>query len=250
MFRSIALAMGIAGVCLAASPSMAQVGVTKDELKCESGAGKTLAKFVSSKGKCVQKCLATQRKAAVPSYSGCFAPFADPTTNSCILDPLKGAESKARTGISKVCTKDCPECYSDQDPNLCTTGEPFVGTTEANIDTFNSIIYCLENGATTPTKEQAKCEDGLAKSLAKFTGAKAKCYAKCNDSVFKGKAAVGSCTPPAGPPPFDPVAKACIDKAESKAALAIDKVCVDVSANPPCFLFTTGAGWVNLTEGA
>lgn len=244
-------AAATAALCMAASPSMAQSGVTKDELKCESGAGKTLSKFVGSKGKCVSKCLATQRKATTPAYAGCFAPYADTATQACINDPVKGAEAKARAGIVKGCTKDCPECYTDQSPTLCSTGEPFVGTTETNVDTFNGLIYCLENMGTTPTKDQAKCEDGLSKALIKFVGAKAKCYDKCNQNVFKGKAAEGSCTPPPGPPPFDAPTKACIDKASASAAAAIDKVCSAVpGATPACSLFTTGAGWVNLTEGA
>ncbi len=63
-----------AGFCLAATSVLAQpAGVTKDEVKCEAGTGKILAKFVASKGKCGQKCLALARKTMGP-YAGCFAP--------------------------------------------------------------------------------------------------------------------------------------------------------------------------------
>src|SRR5262245_21746772 len=114
-------AAAAAGLCLAASPVLAQIpGQTKDELKCESTVGKTLSKFVGSKSKCVSKCFVTARKAGGP-FTGCFAtpgqPYPDATTNTCITDPVKGAEAKARAGIVKGCMdapgKDkCPECYA------------------------------------------------------------------------------------------------------------------------------------------
>ena len=135
-----------AGLCLAASSVLAQPsGVTKDEVKCESGTGKALAKFVGKKTKCAQKCFATQRKTTGP-YNGCFAPYADPTTNACITDPVKGVEAKARAAIVKACTADCPECYS---PSVCATGEPFVGNTENLVDLQGPQVYCEENGGMT-----------------------------------------------------------------------------------------------------
>src|SRR5690348_683008 len=91
-----------AGICLAASSVLAQpAGVTKDEVKCESGTGKALSKFVGAKGKCATKCFQTARKTSGP-YTGCFAPYSDPTTNTCIMDPVKGAEQKARNSIVKA----------------------------------------------------------------------------------------------------------------------------------------------------
>ena len=177
-------AIAATGFCLIASRVPAQfppaTDPTKDEQKCESNAGKTLSKFTSSKAKCVGKCIGTGRKTSGP-YAGCFAPYADPTTNACIMDPVKGAEAKARSGIVKKCNvagKDsCPECYAASN---CTTGDPFVSMTETNIDPFVILIYCTEANTNTPTKDQAKCEDGVSKALTKFVGSKAKCYDKCN----------------------------------------------------------------------
>lgn len=240
----LAMAAALA-LALAASPVAAQpAGVTKDELKCESGAGKALSKFVGSKTKCVQKCVTTARKTSGP-YTDCFAPFGGATA-TCIQDPTKGAEAKARTSIVKACTKDCPECYA---PSVCSTGEPFVANTETQVDAFGPLIYCTEAGGGTPTKEQAKCEDTVAKTLTKFVDSKTKCYDKCNQNVFKAKIPEGSCSPPT---PTDVATQACIQKAEDKAVASIDKACATAGQNPPCYgaNFDTGAEWVGLTEAA
>ena len=99
----------------------------------------------------------------------------------------------------------------------------------------------------TPTKPQAKCEDGVAKSLIKFTGSKSKCYDTCVDKEFKGKLPPGSCT--AGSP-SDPKTQQCIQKAEDKAAESIDKVCEASGAKPSCYGPTrdSGAEWVAAVE--
>jgi hypothetical protein len=238
-----------AGLCLAAASALAQpTGVTKDEVKCESGTGKALAKFVGKKSKCASKCFATARKTTGP-YTGCFAPYSDPTTMACIQDPVKGVEAKARASIVKACSVDCPECYP---ASVCSTGEPFVGNTENLVDLQGPNVYCTENGGGTPSKTDAKCEDGNAKALAKFVAAKSKCYDKCNQNVFKAKIPVGSCDPPT---PSDPATQTCIGTAETKAAAAIDKICFTPPATAPscydgsAFRPNSGTGWAMLVEG-
>ena len=246
-----------ASMCLLASMAAAQfppiTDPNKDEAKCETGAGKALTKFVGSKSKCGSKCVAAARKTSGP-YGGCFSPYADPVTQACIYDGLKGAASKARASIVKACAVDCPECYTSQDPNLCTTGDPLVSNSDSQTNLFGSIIYCLENGGNTPTSVQAKCEDGTVKALVKFIGLKSKCYQKCNQNMLKGKIAPNSCDPPS---PSDPATNACIfdplKGAEAKTAAAIDKVCANVAgAVPPCYGtgLDSGQEWVNLAEGA
>jgi len=245
-------AAAAAGLWLAASPVLAQSGVTKDELKCESGTGKTLAKFVSSKSKCVSKCFGTARKTSGP-YTGCFgSPYSDPTTNTCITDPVKGAEAKARAGIVKGCTKDCPECYA---ASTCSAGEPNVTNTEGLIDIQGPSVYCTENGGNTPTKEEAKCEDGNVKALVKLVGALAKCYDKCNQNVFKGKIPEGSCQPGDGTPnPTDVPTRECLGKATGKSIASINKACfISPAVAPSCYDGTplrpnTGAGWTALIK--
>jgi len=187
-------------------------------------------------------------------YTQCMPPYSDPATQACINDPLKGATSKARAAIVKACALDCPECYTSQDPNLCTTGDPLVSNSNSQTDLFGPIINCLENGGTTPTKEQAKCEDGTVKALVKFIGSKSKCYTKCNQNMLKGKIAPNSCDPPT---PSDPATQLCIfdplKGAEAKGAAAIDKVCSAVAgAVPPCYgaSLDTGQEWITLVEGA
>jgi hypothetical protein len=237
-----------AGLCLAASSVLAQpAGVTTADVKCESGTGKALSKFVGAKGKCAQKCFATARKTSGP-YTGCFAPYADPTTNACIMDPVKGVEQKARNSIVKACTAQCPKCYAASD---CSTGEPFVTNTENLVDLQGPNVYCDENGNNTPSKTDAKCEDGNAKALAKFVASKSKCYDKCNQNAFKGKNTVASCQPPAS----DPATHTCITTAETKTAATIDKLCFTAPAtHPSCydgsaFRPNSGAGWTSLVEG-
>jgi hypothetical protein len=245
-------AAAAAGLCLAASPVLAQSGVTKDELKCESGVGKTLSKFVSSKSKCVSKCFATARKTSGP-YPPCFAPYSDATTVTCITAPTKGAEDKARAGIIKGCTKDCPECYN---PTTCSAGEPNVTTTEGLIDLQGPSVYCTENGGGTPSKEVAKCEDGNVKALVKLVGAIAKCYTKCNTNVFNGKIPEGSCVPGNGSPnPTDIPTRECLAKATGKSTESINKACFIAPAQAPaCYDGSalrpnTGLGWTSLIKG-
>jgi pimeloyl-ACP methyl ester carboxylesterase len=224
-------------------PSALEVPPNKDELKCEAGTSQSLAKFVKAKGKCIQKCLDAQRKSGGP-YTDCSAPYGGDTA-TCIQDAKKGAEGKARGSIAKACEKDCPDCY-DAGGN-CPDGANFVAGAEGNIDQTGSLVYCLEAGAMTPDKAQAKCEDGIAKSLIKFTGAKSKCYDKCVEKEFKGKIPAGSCT--AGSP-SDGDTQQCIGKAEEKATEAVDKVCEVSGAKPACYgpERDSGAEWVATVE--
>jgi pimeloyl-ACP methyl ester carboxylesterase len=224
-------------------PSALEVPPNKDELKCEAGTSNALAKFVSAKGKCVRKCLDRQRKAGGP-YADCSAPYGGDTA-TCIQDAKKGAEAKARGSIAKACEKDCPDCY-DAGGN-CPDGANFVGAVEGDVDASGPLVYCLEAAGMTPNKTQAKCEDGVAKSLIKFAGAKSECYDECVDREFKGKIPAASCT--AGSP-SDPDTQECIEKAEGKAAEAIDKVCEVSGAKPSCYppARDSGEEWAAIVE--
>jgi len=224
-------------------PSVLEIPPNKDELKCEAGTSKSLADFVKAKGKCVQKCVDDRRKAGGP-YTECSAPYGGATA-TCIQDAKKGAEPKARASIEKACAKDCPDCY-DAGGN-CPDGAHFVADVEGNVDATGPLVYCLEAAGMTPSKDQAKCEDTVAKSLVKFTGSKSKCYDKCVDKEFKGKIPAGSCT--AGSP-SDSDTQQCIEKAEGKTAEGIDKVCEKSDAKPSCYLPTHDSGekWAAVVE--
>ena len=237
------------GVCLLATAVAAQVtDPTKEEQKCEATTGKTITKFVGSKSKCISKCFSTARKTSGP-YTGCFEPgYTDPTTNACITGSLKGAEAKAGAGIAKACAaaSSCPACYAAQSGGAAgrcadaSGANAFVQDAESDVDApfgpgtgFPSLIYCVEKGGGTPTKDEAKCEDGTVKALVKFVGSKQKCYAKCFANFYKGKIP-GGCDPPAS----DPATVSCINDptkgAEAKAKAAIVKACT--VAAPGCYV--------------
>lgn len=241
----IARAVGL-GVCLAGAPVTAQTTpVSKDALKCQTGQSSTTAKFVSAKTKCVQKCITTARKTAGP-YTECKAPYGGDTA-TCIRGAEKGAEAKALAGIGKACEKDCPDCYEADPPSNCGAG--FVADAEDQVDTLSPLVYCLEAHGNTPTKDQAKCEDGVAKSLGKFFDSFGKCISSCVTNEFNGKIPPGSCH--AGSP-SDMKTSECLSKADSKASEAIDKVCVTTPGNPPCYSdvgLDSGAEWIGLVRG-
>jgi hypothetical protein len=239
----------VLGTCLAGAASAQTTPDNKDALKCQTGQSKATAKFVSSKAKCGMKCLKTARKTSGP-YTGCQAPgYTDPATNACIFDSLKGAEAKARASIGKACVNDCPDCYADDTPSNCPDGAGFVAAAEMNVDNFGPLVFCLENGGMTPTKEQAKCEDGVAKALVKYVGGFGKAVAKCVTNEFNGKIPAGSCDFTGTTSP-DPATQEALDKAQAKAVASIDKVCVTVPGNPPCYsaALDSGQEWTNAVE--
>jgi hypothetical protein len=239
-----------ASLGLAAVPVHAQV--SKDVQKCQDGTSKALAKFLESKTKCAGKCIATQRKASSPAFSGCFAPYTDPTASACISGTLKAADAKGGAAIAKVCAAkaSCPLCYASNPPGAtrCTDssgGNPWIQTAETTVDVFGPLVYCVEHGGTVPSKADAKCEDGISKALVKLVGAQGKCYRKCNDNITKGKIPGGSCTPLY---PSDAATYACLfgpKGAEAKSAAAIDKACPTF---PTCAVFTTGFEWTVTVE--
>jgi hypothetical protein len=190
--------------------------------KCEVTTSKASVKFIDAKSKCVLKCEGTARKGA--SFLDCDPPYAG-VTATCIEDPEKGAEAKARAAIVKACAfpKACPPCYSGGD---CTVHAPvFVLGLETRMDALLPAVFCEQSAA------HAKCMDGNAKALSKFAAAKTKCYDKCVAAVNKGRAVPGSCVPPA----TDPDTSDCIATAEGKAVATVNKVCFLSSTAPACY---------------
>jgi hypothetical protein len=224
-----------------AQPTALTPPAGKDELKCEAGTSKSLGKFAKTKSKCVQKCLNKGRKTDGP-YDDCRAPYGGDTA-ACIASADKGAEAKARKSIGKACAKACPACY--EAGGNCPDGATFVAETEDQVDDADPLVHCLEAAGTTPTKAEAKCEDGVAKSLTTFAGAKAKCYDKCVDREFKGKIPAGSCS---ARYPADAKTRECIQKAEDKARKGIDKSCEKAGAKPACYGGRDAAGWTAVIE--
>lgn len=254
MVRKFGMAVMVAaGLCFVGSQAMAQDAndFTKDENKCESGAGKALGKQVGAQSKCVDKCVKAQRKLGLSAdYSSCLslAP-----TDPCITDPLKGSAAKAQASIVKGCTKDCPACYSGTE---CTNGQPFVSTTQSLVATQGGLVYCVEsNGGLNngvPDKAQAKCEDDTAKNLVKWVGTINKCYGKCTKDAQAAKIPYNACAPALGagaPPPTDLKLLDCLSKGALKTASAIDKSCSTIPAgcyNAPMGL--NGTQWTALVK--
>ena len=250
MIRRFGMAVAVAaGLCFAGTQAMAQdsADFTKDELKCESGTAKALGKQVAAQSKCTDKCIKTQRKVGGP-YTACF----DELTLPCIIDPLKGPAAKASASIGKACLKDCPACYAAQSATLCTDGQPLVATTTSLVDTQGPLVYCVEAGGNTPTKEEGKCEDTTVKSLVKQVAGINKCYDKCVKDSQAGKLPAGSCAPALGagaPPPAFADTVECLAKVFTKTQASIDKACVPAVSRPACYGATDGNAWATLVQG-
>lgn len=220
------------------------------EFKCEKAVNKAGVKFVASKSKCVQKCLATQWKSLTPNFADCYPPYGG-TTAECIfsipLKPGKSAEEKFTAAILKACVGDplkvdCPECYSGGD---CTTeSTDRVQNIEGQVDSFVPGVGCEGAGA---TKDEQKCETGTAKALTKQVATLNKCYDKCVANVRKSLIPAGSCNPPSS----DPATQTCVSTGDGKTIAAIDKACLvdpaDCSAPND---YPDGAAWTNLVDSA
>jgi hypothetical protein len=232
----------IAGLFLASSAHAMYVLDNVYEMKCATGMSKGLAKFTGGKEKCLAKCQQGFRKAANPS-SDCVAPYGGATA-FCVSDPVKGVEAKTIAKALKGCVVDCPECYNGGDCNSYIPGR--VASVESQLDAFGPLIWCDDSGSGDGLSPiEAKCQDTVGKTLAKFVASKDKCYDKCLANEFKGKIPNYSCIPPV----TEPSTIFCINTAESKAAAAIDKACAD---DPECYVpsFDSGAEWVNIAEAA
>ena len=210
---------------------------TRQQLRCQTGTGRILARFARAKTRCVAKCLAMARRAGGP-FTDCSPPYGGATA-ACIEDPEKGAEAKARAKIARACSKDCPSCYATG--GNCPEGASFVAEAESRFDTLAPRIFCLEAGGSAPTKQEARCEDVVSKTLAKFLASKTRCVGRCVSSAFKGKIAVATCAAGAV---TDPTTQECITKAESKAVAAIDEACAPGTGVSPACHADDGTSWV------
>ena len=175
--------------------------------------------------------------------------FFDANTLPCVIDPVKGPAVKAAASTGKACIKDRPECYPGA---RCTDGQPLVDTTTSLVATQCPLVYCIEAGGGTPTKDEAKCEDTVVKSLVKYVGFINKCYDKCAKSEQAGKLPAGSCAPALGagaPPPTDAKTVECLGKAFTKTQAGIDTKCVPLVSRPTCYGATDGNAWATLVRG-
>lgn len=224
---------------------------TDAEFKCEAKATQASTKFVGSKSKCIQKCLAGFWK--VPSLnpsSDCFPPYGGATL-TCITDSLKGAEGKFAIAIKKSCdpatasSAQCPSCYDSGDCTDAGYATDYVQTIEGQVDSFVPGVAC-EVGA---DKGEQKCMTNTAKALSKQVAGVVKCYIKCFTSAHKGLISPSVCQPPAS----DPATATCISGVDAKAIAAVDKLCGLAGQIPDCTSpgsddYPNGSSWVNLVD--
>jgi len=212
--------------------------VTDAEFQCqyktEIIAWRNFAKRIS----CVVSCERDARGGG--DIADCSSPFAG-STQGCV----NGVNGKAQGGICKACNPDTPECYpaSQNCPDLA---DAELAPTQGNADTVLSEVYCDDSGSGDGlTAAEAKCQDGTAKSLARFGVKKATCLAKCHRLEHRGATPPGSC-------PNDAYGKtqACIMKLTDATVLKIDKLCSPGlgAEAPECHAGKTGAQWVQEVE--
>jgi hypothetical protein len=250
----IALAVG---ALVASGPASAQSydpDIDPLELKCVQATSKTLAKFTGAKTKCVLQCMSGARKGLNP-VADCYAPYSGGAAD-CITDPTVGAETKSIAAIQRKCDevpypgRGCPECYDGGDCSASGYAGQSTASIESQIDGFATSIWCDPLNA---DPDIQKCQDNVARTFAKFVKCKTRCYDKCNVEIARGHIPPGSCTPPS---PSYYVTSICIADGfrgcEAHARDAIDKRCLFVGSNPPCYgsAFDTGFEWVNSFETA
>jgi len=245
--KGLRIAMIVAvGTLLVAPRVYAQS--TDAEFKCAASANKAGTKFVGSKSKCVQKCLAGAWKVNA-GFGDCYPPYAG-VTYECIvhndLKPGKSAEEKFSAAIAKACDEvanpklDCPECYKASSGDCATYAVDRMLNIEGQVDTFVPGVGCEGAGA---TKEEQKCQTATAKALTKQVATLNKCYDKCIANARKGVIPdAAACSPPA----TDPATSTCVGKGDTKTTLSIDKVCVGDFRPDNC----NGAGDNNYNDGA
>ncbi len=261
----------VKGALLAGVVSLALGGIasaqtlTSDEAKCQAGNSKAGSKFVGSKAKCAIKCQGNAAKAVEP-IGDCYAPYAG-LANTCINDPLKGAEAKYQAAIVKACTvlganpsANCPNCY---DAGKNCTGSGYAGAQvqniEGQVDSFGPGVFCVGypggNAPAPPSAPVLACEINTAKTLSKLVGSVNKCYDKCFANARKALIPQSSCVPPAS----DPATSTCINGADTKSIAGVNKKCGDIgpSAVPDCDTtngtpneYPDGATWTNLVDTA
>lgn len=214
---------------------------TPDESDCqEQTGGKIIPGFVKKKAGILVKCEKGERAAKNPS-SDCEPPYGGNTAVK-----VGEAQTKAVSKITDKCAADCPEC-SPYSGNCATYASSNVSGIESIVDGFKGLVYCDDTGSTDGLNDdEAKCQDNVAKALAKYVKKIAKCASKCVDADRDDNGTTnGQCHPATL---TDPDLIDCRTKAAGKAVTKIDDKCA-ATDNPECYVpnFDTGAEWQGLT---
>ena len=226
---------GVAFLLVVALPVRAEV--TLDEVVCEAKADLAVWKFVAGKTACLVACERGVRSGDIDPGT-CDPPYPPGSTAGCIQS--KTGRTNGR--ICSVCNPNPPECY----PEICsdTTTQLLTQVDDAYFSSFLPAIYCDEPDELTPV--EGKCQDTIAKYLAKAAYARVRCYRKCRLNAAKGLFPPEGCVPPAS----DLATAACIDNYDEKAVLKIDRYCTAPYDTPECHGPSNGNGWVGLLGAA
>lgn len=228
--RGTALALLIAG---AGHAALAQE-LSKAEELCRRGTNGTAYRLAGAKLRCLHRCEQLARKGTIPPRD-CTPPFAGDTA-ACVA--AAGAASLVQ---KSCCVNDCPECYAGGECLEAATQRTLA--IESQVDTLAALVYCDDSGSGDGSlAAEERCQDTIAKTLARFISRKAHCYAKCRLDEYRGLVPAGACTPGAV---TDPRTSACIAKWEAKTTAAIDKRCSTAGGGdaPDCHGATTSAEW-------
>jgi hypothetical protein len=114
---------------------------SKTDAKCEDSLAKALVKFVGSKAKCYDKCVATANKAGMSGTAfGCDPPATETATMTCVAT----ATTKSNASIDKACftpPATFPSCYDGSGfrPN---TSAGWTALAEGSVDATTSKVFC------------------------------------------------------------------------------------------------------------
>lgn len=249
MKRSLGILAGTAvGALLlwAASAVANHVGgePNEEEVKCQVKSAGIYGTFVLKKALKVVKCEKGERDAKNPALD-CEPPYGGETGT-------KIGELQVKTTDKHIAAcPDCPECYTGG--NCAADGAGKTSGVEAQIDGFHGFVWCDETGSPDGLKpDEAKCQDGVGKFLAKGVKKVTKIAGKCikGEHAGDGSVAPGDCEPTAGPDYVgDPEANAKLTDSIQKTADKINDKCAGV-ALPECYVpnFDTGEEWVAFTQ--
>jgi hypothetical protein len=222
-----------------ATPATAEL--TYEEGVCETKAALAAWKYYGTKTGCLVSCQRSVR-AGSTDPSECVPPFESSPTFGCI----QGKQGRTNGRICSSCNPDAPECYP---ADICSeTASAITDYMDLVLDGgFMPLIYCDESGSPDGlTYLEGKCQDSIAKYIAKAAYSRAKCFAKCRLYELKGVLAPGTCTPPV---PGDPYIAACLAKVALATAPRIDRYCgAPYGDAPECLPLTDGGDWVQYIE--
>ena len=237
----LALAVIVVPLALGGGPARAlhDPDITQDEFKCQYKTEGLAWKYYAKRVLCVASCQRDQRdggdlsKCAIPNGSG---------VNGCI----NGSHGNAQGHICNACNPDPPECYPQGSCSQLADAE--LALVEPEADTQLGEIYCNDSASGDGlTAAEGKCEDVVAKVLAKFGAKKARCIAKCHAIVHKTGDTSIQCTPPGV---NEPKTLYCLSKLINYSTPKIDDGC-DLTLGgdaPECHGGKTSAQWIQEVE--